>query len=103
MINGRSIIVHHATFATPEGGRTLYLTVEEAAAYDSDPDAYVAAYLGLSVAEYSEWLDLRGMPLCGARNRWGSLCRSIIGPMRDINEWRSLHRNDYCHAHGGER
>lgn len=89
--------------AVPPGGRTLYLSTEEAERYNADPDAFAAAHFGLSKREYLEWLGLEGAPLCGHRTKGGDLCRNMTGGYQlRAAEWKARHRKLCCTAHGGE-
>jgi hypothetical protein len=72
------------------------------ARYTADPDSFAAAHFGLSVVDYYEWLDVRGIPLCGHRTKSGALCKVQIGRgFREATEWKQLHRRQYCRVHGG--
>jgi hypothetical protein len=88
----------------PGGHCGLQLDAGELAEWNADPDAYAAAYNGLSKFEYLQWIDLDGMPLCGHRNKGGDLCGTIIGPMQmNAHEWKAVHRIECCPVHGGPK
>jgi hypothetical protein len=90
----------------PTGGdadaEIYFENADEASAYDADPDGWAAEYFGLTVAQYYEWLDRDGYPLCAAVTTTGRPCRNVL-----VNSWRissaqeffTLHRKDYCYAH----
>lgn len=90
---------------TPCGGETASLPDDAAvAAFRADPDKWAAAYFSLSLAEYGEWIELQGHPLCGARTKRGTLCRMFVGgQLSDAAEWKQRHRNYYCKLHGGNQ
>jgi hypothetical protein len=54
----------YACLSVPAGDCTVYLTVEEAAMYDADPDAWAARYFGLTVAQYYAWICNRAAAQC---------------------------------------
>ena len=87
----------------PGGAANLYLMLADVEEFNKAPDVWAARHFGLSVDEYLEWVELEGVPLCGAKTRTGSLCRNMIsgGIQRRASEWKEAHRSDYCAVHGG--
>jgi hypothetical protein len=87
----------------PGGGEgMLELSLEEGEQYNADPDGYAANYFGLSTAEYVEWINTCGTPLCGARTKSGKLCRTPTGRMQqDAAAWMANHRAFFCRRHQG--
>lgn len=84
------------------GNRSIMVTVEELAAYNADPDKFAAENFGLTVPQYEEWIAVDGAPLCGATTKAGKLCSVMLGRVQmGPDEWLALHREQYCHAHGG--
>lgn len=86
------------------GGLTSIIgKTDEFEAYNRDPDGYAAAHFGISKANYVEWVEHEGMPLCGATTRAGNLCKQPVGPTNlPAQVWVSRHREVYCKTHGGE-
>jgi hypothetical protein len=81
----------------------LSVDKREAAAYDADPDGWVADYLGLTIAEYYEFVDRDGIAMCGATTKAGRPCRNHVTghPWRlEADQWRALHRKELCATHG---
>jgi hypothetical protein len=81
-----------------------YLTEEEAAEYNADPDAYAAKYLGFSsVDQYREYIESEFIPMCSERTRSGRLCRCNVAGVSGLNpaQWREHHRPEPCPRHGG--
>ena len=87
---------------TPGGSQTVSIRLHELHQYNDDPDAFVAQYFGMSLAQYVEWVELDGAPLCGANTRAGKPCKSMIGRIQmGAEQWLATHREGYCKAHGG--
>jgi hypothetical protein len=85
----------------PCGGESLYLDLEEAKAYNADPDGFAAKHFGFTSAdEYREWIETQGAALCGARTRSGKLCSNFVSRIQlNPGEWKARHRQIACHAH----
>jgi hypothetical protein len=89
---------------TPMGWETHYVSPSEASTWDDNPDACAARMFDMTEAEYTEWIELHGMPLCGSVTKKGKLCRASIGRVHmSASEWLATHRSAYCHALGGEK
>jgi hypothetical protein len=85
---------------TVVGGEAISLSVEEAAAYDADPDAWAADYFNLTLQQYREWIRTEGTPLCGAITKAGKPCSVPIGRYQQESQpWLALHRSERCSAH----
>ena len=73
---------------------------KERAAYDADPDLWAAAYFGLTLEQYREWIFTDGTPLCGAITKARKPCPVPLGRVQqDPEPWLALHRNGLCSAH----
>jgi hypothetical protein len=91
-----------ASIAAPGGGRDLYLSPDEAARFDADPDLFAAKYFELAKAEYREWIETDGTPFCGGETRLRRPCRARVGrPQQNPCDWKRLHRACLCRAHDG--
>jgi hypothetical protein len=102
----------YGNFYAPAGGATIGLDEDQVAAYNANPDRFVAEYMGFStVAEYYEWVETDGTPLCSERTKSGTLCRNPNGTGRSqlgaggdqtgAARWRERHRTYPCSIHGG--
>jgi hypothetical protein len=87
--------------ATAWGGEALDFGRAELDRYNRGPDAYAGRHFGFaSGADYCEWVELRGGPLCSERTRAGKLCRNPIGRGgRRPEDWLRLHRSGPCAIH----
>lgn len=85
------------------GGHTsITISPNELAKYNADPDAFVAQHLGLTPAQYAEYIEVDGAPLCGATTKKGVPCSVMLGRIQmDVGSWLALHREQYCKSHGG--
>ena len=94
---------HYINVVTVRGGTVFDITESQIAEYQADPDAFVARHVfGLSKAEYVEWIETGGAPLCAGYTKRGTLCRcSTGGSHLDPQEWRARHRQSFCAAHIG--
>jgi hypothetical protein len=93
-----------ANIAIPGGGRDIILDEQEAARYNTDPDAYAGELYGLNKIEYLQWIDFAGAPLCGHRTKGGDLCRNLVGPIQlRAKQRKARHRKFQCTAHGGTK
>lgn len=89
-----------ANVITVWGGENIFMSKDEAAAYEADRDAYAALRMGLSKIDYYQWLDTQGAPLCRHRTKGGDMCRNLTGGQQLVpNHWKSLHRKLLCKAH----
>ena len=94
-------IEYHVCICTPWGGESFVLESEaEQGAYNADPDAWAAKKLDLTRAEYVEWVESLGVPLCAGKSRKGSPCKQRVGPIQmSAREWKEKHRVTLCYAH----
>jgi hypothetical protein len=86
---------------------TFWLEPPHVVDYLHNPEAFVAAALGVSVAEYRGWKEAAGALQCHARRRGGRgpRCRKMIAESSDYlrpKEWAELQRqHPTCWVHGG--
>jgi hypothetical protein len=92
---------HYVCVARPGGGKTLGIDDDDVERYRRDPDQFAADEFGLTKAEYRLWVALDGMAFCSERTKAARLCRNCIGNQLGAAEWKALHRQFVCHAHGG--
>lgn len=84
----------------PGGYLSIEIALSDLSKYNADPDGFVADYFGLSAAEYVEWIDLDGAPLCGSKTKAGKLCKVPVGRVQSgAGTWAAEHRASYCHLH----
>ena len=82
------------------GCTTIRLAREMVDVFFERPDDVAARLLGFSsVAQYGEWVEGMGLPLCAATTRRGKPCSLPCGPMSDAWTWRGLHRKAFCSVH----
>jgi hypothetical protein len=77
----------------------IYLSEEEAARYNADPDQYAAEEFGLSKPDYREWIRCDGSPLCGHRLKSGELCNKGVDQFQNAETWKRQHRVVRCRRH----
>jgi hypothetical protein len=75
----------------PEGDR----------AFKEDPFAWAARLYRMTKAEYLEWGNTRGRPLCGCRTSSGALCRNQVGDggFHMPDAFNARHRKYACGVH----
>jgi hypothetical protein len=84
------------------GHTTITVGPDELAAYNADPDAFVAAHFGLRRGQCTEHIEVDGAMSCGATTKKGTLFSVMLGPVQmDVGSWLALHREQYCKSHGG--
>jgi hypothetical protein len=85
----------------PWPGVTFFLNRAEVERYNADPDRFAADHFGFAlVADYREWVETDGRPLCSERTRSGALCRNgVTGGGADPDIWRRRHRSEPCAVH----
>jgi hypothetical protein len=85
----------------PAGAMTLFLSADELAEYNTDPDLFAAKEFNLGKSEYIEWVRLDGTALCGERTKSGRQCRNSVGggSQLDAGEWKEKHRQIACSTH----
>ncbi len=102
-INNPDRVYHYVNLTTPCGGGNIHLTESQIADYKADPDAFAAHQFGLTRAEYYEWIETDGTPLCPAPTATGELCGNPNGGGRlqqlEAEEWKARHRHAYCSIH----
>ena len=71
--------------------------------YLANKEAFTAQHLGVSLEEYTVWLELEGIARCSALTQKGARCRNMVsgGTYNDVQEWRRKDQG-YCTVHGGE-
>lgn len=86
----------------PGGWKTISVRMADVDTFNADPDRYAADHFGMTVAQYVEWVELDGSPLCGANTQAGRPCKAVVGKIQlSSHEWLRLHREQYCKTHGG--
>lgn len=65
-------------------------------------DALLAS-LGYDPRQVEEWLNLGGVALCMGQKARGGHCSRQVGSQHNFDDWRRLHRNEYCTLHGGDK
>ena len=85
-------------FCTPS---RVSLTPEQVVAYLSEGLDYVLGLQGIDPSEYEEWQATDGLALCMETPKSGKLCGNQVASQCDLPTWKNLHRNSYCHLHGG--
>lgn len=90
----------YVDFAVPGGAKSFWLTAEQLAKYNADPDQYVADHLGLHVEDYRDYILLDGAPGCGAKVKSASYCRNTVGQIQQrVDDFKRRHRQVFCHVH----
>lgn len=89
------------------GDFEVALTADQTRAYQmGDQLGAATAALGVTVAEYQEWLEWRGFVHCCARTKAGKTCRNLVlaAPTQSVQEWAERMRvGELCATHGGLR
>ena len=71
--------------------------------YNADPDAFAARHFGVTVEDYTTWIEQNGTARCGATTSKGRPCKSGVGAgMLGLKEFLEIDRTRYCKTHGGE-
>lgn len=84
---------------TPHGGQNVWPTPDELAAFNKSPDQFAAAYFGLTVNDYREWIDTDGHALCAAKTKKRVHCKATLCKPHTAQQWKAIHRSAYCTAH----
>lgn len=79
----------------------LHLTPEQVLASLEGGPEVVIRLLGVDPEEYALWRSSSGSALCGQRLKSGKLCGKQVASDCNLEDWKSLHRNRYCHLHRG--
>lgn len=89
-----------ANVRCPWGCKTIWFTPEQVVTFVADQDQAIADSLGVTKAQYLEWLEAWGMARCGARTAKGTRCKNLIrGSMQfEIEHWLELD-GTYCSVH----
>ncbi|TAV04526.1 hypothetical protein [Rhizobium ruizarguesonis] len=92
-----------ASVTVPGGGQTVSVPSNSVPEYVADPQGFAAKLFGVTKEQYLLWVEMDGMPQCGATTKNSSRCKNGIsgGSQRSIEEWLRLD-GDYCAVHGGE-
>lgn len=87
----------------PGGGETVAVPSSSVAQYVDDPQGFAAKHFGVTKEQYLLWVEMDGLPQCGATTKNGARCKNGVsgGSQRSIAEWLHLD-GDYCAVHGGE-
>jgi hypothetical protein len=86
------------------GQESHVLTAQEIVAYMEDPVSVQAACMGLTSAEYQEYLASQGSVFCCATTKGNKPCRnSIVGAtLLPPAQWKKVWaEKGYCAVHGG--
>lgn len=83
-------------------GSTIQITPADAAALVANPDAFIAAQLGVTAEQMALWLKHGRSPLCAGWTKAGRRCAKAVSPntYSEPSEFVARHRVDYCHVHG---
>jgi hypothetical protein len=97
---GGAMEIKQAGFSYSGGGE-IDISWEDATHYFQDPIGYIARrFFGATAAEYIEWVEGEGMPLCGGTTVRGKLCKQPVGRIQmTFSEWKALHRVGTCKKH----
>ncbi len=92
-----------ANIPVPGGGHTMCIKPQDLPAFVRDRDQWAADTMGVSKAQYLDWVETDGTPRCGATTKSGHRCRNLVsgGIQRSLREWLRL-EGGYCAVHGGE-
>lgn len=85
------------------GQESHVLTAQEVVAYMKDPVSVQSARLGLTSAEYQEYIASQGSVLCCATTKGNRPCRnSIVGAtLLPPAQWKKVRaEKGYCAVHG---
>ena len=77
------------------------LTPEQVIKYLDQGLDYVLRLQGIEPKEFEEWQRTDGLALCMETLKSGKLCGNQVRSQCDLKTWKLLHRNNYCHLHGG--
>lgn len=97
-----------ACIDVPAGGMTVAITREDMAEIERDPTGWLLSYLGVDLKTYESWLELHGIPYCGAPGLSGRPCRRKSRRLTDKQrvdaeahplDWLAFHHRRRCHAH----
>lgn len=84
-------------FCTPT---MVNLTPEQVIGYLEEGLDYVLRLQGIEPYEFKEWQQTNGRALCMQTLRSGKLCGNQVASQCSLDDWKRLHRNEYCHLHG---
>lgn len=86
-------------FCSPE---QIKLSPEDVLAVLEHGQDHVLRLIGVEPAAFEEWQATDGRALCMERLKNGKLCGNQVASQCSLGTWQRLHRNAYCHRHGGE-
>jgi hypothetical protein len=75
------------------------LTPEQVILYLDQGLDYVMRLTGAEPEEYEEWQACHGKALCMETLKSGKPCGNQVASECSIDEWKRLHRNEYCKTH----
>lgn len=79
----------------------VVLSPEQVIAYLDQGIDYVLRLQGIEPVEFEDWQSTDGRALCMETLKSGKLCGNQVASQCSLDEWKRLHRNEYCHTHGG--
>ncbi len=77
------------------------LSPDQVIGYLSQGLDYVLRLQGIEPDEFEQWQQTDGLALCAQTLRNGSLCGNQVASQCSLTDWKRIHRNEYCHRHGG--
>lgn len=78
------------------------LTPQQVLRYLEEGLPYVLRLQGIEPEEFEEWQAHDGRALCKEILKSGKLCGNQVASQCSLDEWKRLHRNEYCRRHSGE-
>lgn len=75
------------------------LTPEQVIQYLDQGLGYVLRLQGIEPEEHEAWQASDGLALCMETLKNGKLCGNQVASQCSLDEWKRLHRNEYCHTH----
>ncbi|MBU9133659.1 hypothetical protein KTD17_11735 [Burkholderia multivorans] len=91
-------------FRAPDGWMECPITPEVLARCIASARSVPAAAVGVSDAEYAEWVENNGAVQCIAKTRAGKRCRCFVpgAHYRNALAWKEANdAGGYCSVHGG--
>lgn len=83
-------------------GSTIEITAADAAALVANPDAFIAAQLGVTAEQVETWLEHDRSARCAGWTKAGHRCAKSVSPNSydEPAEFVARHRVEFCHIHG---
>lgn len=79
----------------------VQLTPDQVIGYLEQGLDYVLRLQGIEPDEFEEWQQTDGRALCMETLKNGKLCGNQVASHCSLDDWKRLHRNEYCRTHGG--